>query len=179
MPGLEQDFHTHDSDIFGVALDTYHDQQNGFLFAVNPAGALWDAQTFNDQRDVAIAWEGIVNVRTSVGADRWTVEMEIPFATLRYNPVGRASRCGASTSRRRIRHLNEESNWAPTERQHKLYKFSPGRDAHRPARPARRGATSGSSPTCWRSRTTRTDARPKRTTRPTSAWTRSGGSRRA
>jgi len=123
VPGLEQDFQTHDSDIFGIALDTYHDKQNGFLFAINPAGAVWDAQTFNDQRDVAIAWEGIVNVRTSVGTDRWTVEMEIPFATLRYNPVEGEQVWGLAFSRR-IRHLNEESNWAPTERQHKLYKFS-------------------------------------------------------
>jgi len=123
VPGLEQDYSTHDSDIFGVALDTYHDRQNGFLFAINPAGAVWDAQTFNDQRDVAIAWEGIVDVRTSVEADRWTVEMAIPFATLRYNPVRGEQVWGLAFSRR-IRHLNEESNWAPTERQHKLYKFS-------------------------------------------------------
>jgi hypothetical protein len=123
VPGLEQDFPTHDSDILGVALDTYHDKQNGFLFAINPAGAVWDAQTFNDQRDVALAWEGIVDVRTSVGSDRWTVEMAIPLATLRYNPVQGEQVWGLAFSRR-IRHLNEESNWAPTERQHKLYKFS-------------------------------------------------------
>ncbi|MGD8322149.1 MAG: DUF5916 domain-containing protein, partial [Gemmatimonadota bacterium] len=123
VPGLQQDYNTHDSDIFGVALDTYHDRQNGFLFAINPAGALWDAQTFNDQRDVAIAWEGIVDVRTSVGPDRWTVEMAIPFATLRYRPSAGEQTWGLAFSRR-IRHLNEESNWAPTERQYKLYKFS-------------------------------------------------------
>ncbi|HSG07797.1 MAG TPA: DUF5916 domain-containing protein [Longimicrobiales bacterium] len=123
VPGLEQDFSTHDSDILGIAIDTYHDKQNGFLFALNPAGALWDAQTFNDGRDVALAWEGIVDVRTSVGPDRWTVEMAVPFATLRYNPTQGEQVWGIAFSRR-IRHLNEESNWAPTERQHKLYKFS-------------------------------------------------------
>jgi len=123
VPGLEQDYSTHDSDIFGIGLDTYHDKQNGFLFAINPAGAVWDAQTFNDQREVAIAWEGVVDVRTSVAADRWVVEMAIPFSTLRYNPVRGEQVWGLSFSRR-IRHLNEESNWAPTERQHKLYKFS-------------------------------------------------------
>jgi hypothetical protein len=122
-PGLEQDFQTHDSDILAVALDTYHDKQNGFLFAINPAGAVWDAQTFNDQRDVATAWEGIVTVRTSVGEDRWTVEMEIPFATLRYNPVQGEQVWGLAFSRR-IRRLNEDANWAPVERQHKVYKFS-------------------------------------------------------
>jgi len=123
VPGLEQDFATTDSDILGIGLDTYHDRQNGFLFAVNPAGALWDAQTFNDQRDVVLAWEGVVEVRTSVSDDRWTVEMAIPFSTLRYNPVRGEQVRGLSFSRR-IRHLNEESNWAPTERQYKLYKFS-------------------------------------------------------
>jgi len=123
VPGLEQDFATHDSDILGVGLDTYHDRQNGFLFAINPAGAIWDAQVFNDQRDVVLAWEGVVDVRTSVGADRWTVEMAIPFSTLRYNPIRGEQVWGLSFSRR-IRHLNEESNWAPTERQYKLYKFS-------------------------------------------------------
>jgi len=123
VPGLEQDYDTHSSDIFAIALDTYHDRQNGFLFAVNPAGAVFDAQAFNDQRDVAVAWEGIVDVRTSVEADRWTVEMAIPLATLRYKPVQGAQDWGLGISRR-IRHLNEESNWSPTERQHKLYKFS-------------------------------------------------------
>jgi hypothetical protein len=123
VPGLEQDFDTHASDIFGVAIDTYHDHQNGFLFAVNPAGALFDAQTFNDQRDVVKAWEGIWEVHTSVGPDRWTVEMAIPFATLRYNPAAGEQVWGINFSRR-IRHLNEESNWAPTPRQFKLYRFS-------------------------------------------------------
>ncbi|MCG6956147.1 MAG: carbohydrate binding family 9 domain-containing protein [Gemmatimonadetes bacterium] len=123
VPGLEQDFDTHSSDIFGVAIDTYHDHQNGFLFAVNPAGALFDAQTFNDQRDVVKAWEGIWEVRTTIGPDRWTVEMAIPFATLRYNPSPGEQVWGINFSRR-IRHLNEESNWAPTPRQFKLYKFS-------------------------------------------------------
>lgn len=122
-PGLEQDFSTTDSDILGIGLDTYHDGQNGFLFAINPAGAIWDAQTFNDQQDVVVAWEGIVELRTSVGEDRWVAEMVIPFTTLRYNPVQGEQVWGLSFSRR-IRHLNEESNWAPTPRQFKLYKFS-------------------------------------------------------
>ena len=41
VAGIEQDFDTTNSDIFGVALDTYLDRQNGFLFAVNPEGAIW------------------------------------------------------------------------------------------------------------------------------------------
>ena len=35
--GLEQDFATQNSDLFGIALDTYWDKQNAFTFAVNPS----------------------------------------------------------------------------------------------------------------------------------------------
>jgi hypothetical protein len=123
VPGLEQDYSTADSDMFAVLLDTYHDKQNGFLFAINPGGAVFDAQAFNDQRDLVTSWEGVVEVRTSVGGDRWTVELAIPFSTLRYNPVQGPQVWGLNFSRR-LRHFNEETNWAPTERQYKAFKFS-------------------------------------------------------
>lgn len=123
VPGLEQDFDTPNADIFGVALDTYLDRQNGFLFAVNPAGALWDAQAFNDQRDLVPAWEGIVDVETSLRDDAWVVEMRIPFATLRFNPVEGDQLWGVNFSRR-IRRRNEDAIWAPVSRQYRVYKFS-------------------------------------------------------
>lgn len=122
-PGLEQDFDTSSSDIFGIALDTFHDGANGFIFAVNPAGALFDAQTFDDQRAVNRSWEGIVDVETTVQADRWVVEMRIPFTTLRYTPAEGAQTWGLNFSRR-IRRRNEDTFWAPLTRQYRVYKFS-------------------------------------------------------
>ena len=123
VPGLEQDFDTPNADIFGVALDTYLDRQNGFLWAVNPAGALWDAQAFNDQQDMSMAWEGIVDVRTSINDSSWVVEMSIPFATLRFNPVQGEQLWGVNFSRR-IRRRNEDAMWAPLPLQYRVYKFS-------------------------------------------------------
>lgn len=123
IPGLEQDFDTPNSDIFGVALDTYLDRQNGFLFAVNPAGALWDAQAFNDQRDMSPAWEGVVDVRTSINDSSWVVEMAIPFSTLRFNPVDGDQLWGVNFSRR-IRRRNEDAIWAPLPPQYRVYKMS-------------------------------------------------------
>lgn len=123
VPGLEQDFTTHDADILAIAIDTYHDKSNGFLWAVNPAGAIYDAQAFDDTRNLNVAWEGVVYARTSVGTDRWIVEMAIPFTTLRYDPSKKEQTWGLAFARR-LRHLNEESNWAPTERQYKIYNFS-------------------------------------------------------
>lgn len=123
IPGLEQDFDTQNADIFGVALDTYLDRANGFLWAVNAAGALWDAQAFNDQQDMSPAWEGIVDVRTSVNDSTWVVEMAIPFATMRFNPVEGEQLWGVNFSRR-IRRRNEDALWAPLPLQYRVYKFS-------------------------------------------------------
>lgn len=123
VPGLNQDFDTQSSDMFGVAVDTYLDHQNGFVFAANPGGAIWDAQTFNDQRDVIPAWEGIFDVRTSVTDSAWVVEMAIPFATLRFNPVVGEQVWGLNLFRR-IRRRNEDVMWAPLPLQYRAYKFS-------------------------------------------------------
>lgn len=123
VPGLEPDFDTPSSDMFGIALDSYYDQQNGFVFGVNPAGALFDAQTFNDGRDVLTAWEGIADVRTTVHELGWDVEMAIPFATLRFNPVQGDQLWGINFFRR-IRKNNEDVMWAPVPLQYRVYKFS-------------------------------------------------------
>ena len=121
--GLEQDFETRASDIFGVALDTYHDRQNAFLFAINPAGALFDAQSFNDQAFINRAWEGVVHVKTAILRNAWTVEMAIPFTTLRFHETRDEQTWGINFSRR-IRRRSEDSNWAPLPRQFRVYKMS-------------------------------------------------------
>ncbi len=121
--GMEQDFATQDSDIFGFALDTYLDRQNAFLFAVNPAGALFDAQAFNDQQSVNRAWEGEVEVATSVRDWGWVAEIAVPMTTLRFREVDGTQSWGLNFSRR-IRRISEDSSWAPLSRQFRVYKMS-------------------------------------------------------
>ncbi len=121
--GMEQDFATQDSDIFGFALDTWLDRQNAFLFAVNPAGALFDAQSFNDQQSVNRAWEGEVEVSTSVRDWGWVAEIAVPLTTLRFRESEGAQSWGINFSRR-IRRISEDSSWAPLSRQFRIYKMS-------------------------------------------------------
>ena len=121
--GLEQDYRTQDSDILGIAIDTYLDRQNAFLFAVNPAGALFDAQAFNDQSYVNRSWEGVVEVKTTQDEKGWVVELGIPFTTLRFNESDSAQVWGLNFSRR-IRRKSEDAYWAPLARQHRVYKMS-------------------------------------------------------
>jgi hypothetical protein len=123
ISGLEQDFETHNSDLFGLSLDTYGDKQNAFLFAVNPAGAIFDAQVFNDSRYTNRAWEGVVHRKTKIHDYGWTLEIAIPFTTLRFNANDPDQSWGINFLRR-VRRKNEDAYWAPIDRQYRVHKMS-------------------------------------------------------
>ena len=121
--GLERDFQTPDSDIFGVALDTFHDRRNAFMFAINPAGGVRDEQVFNDSRIVVEAWEGIITLRTRMTDSSWIAELAIPMRTLRFDGALPVQDWGVNFIRR-VRRVNETSYWAPLERQYRLHRMS-------------------------------------------------------
>lgn len=123
VPGLEQDYATQNSDILGIAIDSYFDKQSAFLYAINPAGAVFDAQSFNDSRYLNRAWEGVIRVKTRVHEEGWTAEVAIPMTTLRFAEADGEQTWGINFSRR-IRRRNEDSNWAPLARQFRVYKMS-------------------------------------------------------
>ncbi len=67
-------------------IDTFHDKRNGYLFQTNPLGALRDMTVTDDQQNSA--WNGIWYVKTGRFDAGWTVEIAIPFKTLRYKGNG-------------------------------------------------------------------------------------------
>ena len=84
-------------DRFIVTLDTFLDGRNGYLFQTNPLGALSDGlvsassnSSDDSQREFGGAlnrsWDGIWTVRVRRSAEGWTVEMEVPFRTLNFDP---------------------------------------------------------------------------------------------
>ncbi|HKJ02624.1 MAG TPA: carbohydrate binding family 9 domain-containing protein, partial [Longimicrobiales bacterium] len=85
VTSLERDFGPLDSDVFSFVLNPDPARQNAFLFYVNPSGALGDAQTFDDNRVQNYAWDGVVEVETRLTDFGWTVEMAIPWTTLRFD----------------------------------------------------------------------------------------------
>lgn len=138
VSGKERDFVSGASDLFGLVLDTFKDRRNSFLFIVNPAGAVRDEQTYNDSRTVVEAWEGVTKVRTAIGDSAWTVEMEIPLRTLRFD-ASRSPQDWGVNFIRRVRRTSETSYWAPLERQYRLHRMSKagtltGLDSLRPVR---------------------------------------------
>jgi len=123
VPSLEQDYETHDSDMFGVTIDTYLDRRNAFMFLVNPGGAIKDGQVFDNSRNYNIPWEGVMQLRTQISDSAWTVEMAIPFTTLRFDPSEGEQAWGFQFSRR-IRRKNEDAYWAPLDRRELIHKMS-------------------------------------------------------
>jgi len=122
---LNQDFQTHDDDVFAVTLDTFLDRRNSFMFLINPNGAVKDGQTFDNSRTLNLAWEGVIRVETSVHDRGWTVEMAIPFTTLRFDPSRREQAWGLQFLRR-VRRKNEDSYWAPVDRRSRVHSMAFG-----------------------------------------------------
>ncbi|MEZ4415920.1 MAG: DUF5916 domain-containing protein [Gemmatimonadota bacterium] len=110
-------------DALGIGLDTFLDRRNSFVFFVNPEGGLKDGQTFDNGRSRDYGWNGVVDVRTTVHDQGWTVEMRIPWRTLRFDPGLADQRWGLNLMRR-IRRKNEVSYWAPLDRRNRIFLVS-------------------------------------------------------
>ena len=92
------------NDTFGIVLDTFHDRRNGFLFYTNPLGARAD-QAITDEGNLNPDWNPVWDVRTGRFDGGWTVELVIPFKSIRYR-AGESQTWGINI-RRVIRRKNE------------------------------------------------------------------------
>ena len=99
------------NDSFQIVLDTFHDRRNGFLFHTNELGALYDAQV-TDERNTNSDWNTVWWSETASTPTGWSVEVRIPFRSLRYAGGG-AQRWGINFQRN-IKHRNEKVFLTPT-----------------------------------------------------------------
>ena len=139
-----------DTDSFQIILDTYLDQQNGFVFGTNPAGVEYDGQVTNEgsgsgrmggggggtgprgggsqqQRGSGggfnLNWDGRPgrSLPRSLKSAGWPSSRS-RFVPLRY-PTAEVQTWGVNFQRN-IRNRNEESFWAPLPRQFDLNRLS-------------------------------------------------------
>jgi len=128
------------SDYFAIIFDTYHDRQNGFVFATTPAGVEYDGQVIKEGEGGGVFqqgqtraqagsaggfnlnWDATWTVATHVDSLGWYAEFRIPFSTLRYGSA-REQTWGLNVARS-IRRRHEESFWSPIPRQYSLYRVS-------------------------------------------------------
>jgi len=120
-----------DTDSLQIVLDTYSDEQNGFVFGTNAAGIEYDGQVTREgaggrsrsgSSGFNLNWDTTWTVVSKVSDIGWSTEVAIPFKSLRYGK-GEIQSWGINFQRN-IRRNNERVFWAPLPRQYNLYRVS-------------------------------------------------------
>ena len=93
--------HLRTNDRFGVYLDTFYDRRNAVAFTGNAIGGFTDAQ-FTNEGNPNSDWNPVWETRPSLFDGGWSIEMAIPFKSLRYRP-GREQVWGIQISRTVVR----------------------------------------------------------------------------
>jgi hypothetical protein len=108
-----------DVDYFSVFLDTYNDDQNGFQFVVTSANVQSDARLgpnlgsggsgFGEYGDKT--WDAVWESKVQFQKDGWTVEMRVPYISLRFSK--KEVQDWGMQFQRQIRRTNENCFWNP------------------------------------------------------------------
>jgi hypothetical protein len=106
-------------DRFMWTIDTVLDARSGYFFEMNPSGLMADSLfgVNGDNRQ----WDGIWNARVRRSEIGWTLEIEIPFRTLNFNP---ANDTWGFNFQRTVRRKNEDSLWMGWQRNQGLRRMT-------------------------------------------------------
>ncbi len=96
-----------------VVLDPFFDRRNGFFFMVNPSAARADGQISNNSEDPSFDWDGIWDAAAHRNEQGWTVEISIPYKTLRFKP---GQTTWGINIERQIKRNNEVDRWSGSRR---------------------------------------------------------------
>ena len=69
-----------------VVIGPFADGRSGYVFAVNPSGARYDASINPGGESENADWDGIWEAATQRSATGWSVELRIPIQTLSFKP---------------------------------------------------------------------------------------------
>jgi hypothetical protein len=109
-------------DYVKLVLDPFLDGRTGFIFAVNPGAARYDAlvsRTSEEGEDSQ--WDAVWEARTSRGPEGWSAEIRIPLQSLTFDAS--LDRWGFNVERR-VERLQEVSRWASPVRDAQLAQTS-------------------------------------------------------
>ncbi|NQW42725.1 MAG: carbohydrate binding family 9 domain-containing protein [Bacteroidetes bacterium] len=114
VTSLKRDFSYPKSDAFSVHIDPFNDNANGFAFTVSPFGVQREGLIQNGgNQGVTTDWDNKWLTETKLHSWGYTVEMAIPFKSLRYNNGD--SIWHINFSRNDLKR-NENSTWKPVPR---------------------------------------------------------------
>jgi hypothetical protein len=104
-----------------VVLGTFMDGRTGYVFAVNPRGARYDALVANRGESENTDWDGPWEAKATIDADGWSVEMRLPIAMLSFSVDADVWHCNVE---RRVQRLLERSRWANPHRDQRVTNLS-------------------------------------------------------
>ena len=119
---LQRDSPLDNDDSFTVAIDSFHDHRNAFVFRLNPLGTRFDAVIRDEAHSFDRAWDEQWTagaVRTDQG---WSAEYSIPFKILRFS--GAEEQVWGINFERVIKRNNESVYWSGWERDFGFYNIS-------------------------------------------------------
>ena len=73
-------------DCFALVIDPYNDNRSGYGFWTNPLGIQTDFRINDDGRSIDVNWDTEWLTASVMHSWGWTIEMAIPFKSLRFKP---------------------------------------------------------------------------------------------
>jgi hypothetical protein len=105
-----------DDDVVGVYLDTFRDRRRAYYIFFNPLGIQADGIYLEGKADPDLTVDLVMDSRGIVDATGYTVEVAIPFASLRHHS-GAGRTWGLHVQRFIRRDRNEQISWMPLSRE--------------------------------------------------------------
>jgi hypothetical protein len=86
LTSFRRDHITASNDYIAIVLDTFNDNETALSFSVIPTGARADIAFYNDAQGNSFnsSWNTFWDAKTVITDEGWTVEMRIPFSSLRF-----------------------------------------------------------------------------------------------
>jgi Domain of unknown function (DUF5916) len=104
-----------------LVLDTFGDGRTGYVFAVNPGGARYDAVVANRGESENSEWDGVWEARTARSPMGWSVEIRIPIRSLIFKE---GTPGWGFNIQRRVQRLQATSRWAGPRRDYRVTQTS-------------------------------------------------------
>lgn len=117
----ERDAPLENEDHVRLVLDTFRDGRSGYVFAVNPNGARYDALVSNNGEGENSDWDAAWEAATVRSAAGWTAEIRIPVKSLLFKP---GLTVWGFNIQRRVQARQETDRWSNPSRDIKITQTS-------------------------------------------------------
>lgn len=112
-----RDSELEDEDNLKLIFDTYSDGRNGYIFAINPFAARYDALVSGNGESENPNWDGAWDARTQRDEISWSAEIRIPVSTLTFK---KGLKSWGFNVERRIQRLLEVDRWTAISRDYMI-----------------------------------------------------------